>query len=971
MKLFSKLLLLFVSCIPYTIQAQMISATDGKYQYEYAKNDPTQTRIYTLNNGLKIYLSVNKDEPRVQTNIAVRTGSKNDPRENTGLAHYLEHMVFKGTSKIASSNWDEEKKLLQQISDLYEAHKRETDPTKKTRLYAQIDSVSSLAAKYAIPNEYDKMVTSLGAKGTNAYTSTDETVYVNDIPATEIEKWLFVESERFSQLVLRLFHTELEAVYEEYNMGKDRDRSKVYEATLSALFPQHPYGISTIGLGEHLKNPSMVAINNYFNQYYIPNNVAICMSGDIDPSQTIQLIDKYFGKWQTKLLATPNYQREADITQPITTTVVGKDAEFLNIAFRFDGANSEDSKFLPLMDGLLQNGQAGIMDLNLLQKQKILDGYTYLATMNDYSMFNLYGKPRQGQSVEEVQALLLEQIDLLKKGQFDDWLIKAVIKDFKLKQLKSNETNGGRAAAMVDAFITQTPWDKKTRELDELDKITKADVVDFVNRRFKNNYVVVYKKQGEDATATKIPKPQITPVALNREAQSDFAKQFEQMSEMRLKPEFLDFEKDIRHSTIDKIPYFYIKNEINPTFALYYVLDMGTNNNRKLGLATNYLQYLGTSKYSSEQLQQEFYKLGLNFDVSTQGDRMYVVLRGLEESLDEGVKLFEHLLADAQPNEEALQAVIDDVLKSRADAKKDKNRIFSALYNYGQYGSKSPVTNILSETELKAITAQELVDLIKSLNGYKHSIFYYGSKDAKTAAKIIKKYHKPPKNLQNYPATTIYTEQPTDKPRVFFANYDMVQSQIYLLSKGGTYNTALLPYAAMFGEYFGGGLSSIVFQEIRESRALAYSAFAYYDTPDRLDRSNYTGAFVGTQADKMKDATTAMRQLLVTMPRADKQFEGSRLSMLKQLESERITKARKFFSYLAAKDLGINYDTRKDTYAKVQTMTFDDLSNFYQQNIGGKNFIIMVMGNRDKLDMEYLKSLGDFKEVTLDEIFGY
>lgn len=971
MKLFFKLMAFFVLCQPVVVQAQIQTATDGKYKYEYAKNDPTQTRIYTLTNGLKIYLSVNKDEPRVQTSIAVRTGSKNDPRDNTGLAHYLEHMVFKGTSKIGSSNWDEEKKLLQKVSDLYEAHKRETDPAKRTLLYAQIDSVSSLASKYAIPNEYDKMITSLGAKGTNAYTSTDETVYVNDIPATEIEKWLFVESERFSQLVLRLFHTELEAVYEEYNMGKDRDRSKVYEATLKALFPQHPYGISTIGLGEHLKTPSMVAIHNYFNQYYNPNNIAICMSGDIDPAQVVPLIEQYFGKWQPKPIATPNYEREKDIAQPIVANVIGKDAEFLNIAFRFDGANSEDSKFLPLMDGILQNGQAGIMDINLLQKQKILDGATYLSTMNDYSMFNLYGKPRQGQSLEEVQTLLLEQIDLLKKGKFDDWLIKAVIKDFKLKQLKSNETNGGRAATMVDAFITQTPWDKKVGELNELDKITKQDVVDFVNRRFKNNYVVVYKKQGEDAAATKIPKPKITPVSLNREAQSDFAKKFEQMPEMRLKPEFLDYEKDIAHAKIGKIPYFYIKNEVNPTFALYYVLDMGTNNNRKLGLATNYLQYLGTNKYTAEQLQQEFYKLGLSFDVSTQGDRMYVVLRGLEESLDEGVKLFEHLLANVQPNEEALQAVIDDVLKSRADAKKDKNRIFSALYNYGQYGSKSPVTNILSEQELRNITAQDLVDVIKSLNGYKHSIFYYGSKDAKWAAKIIKKYHKPPKQLKDYPATTIYTEQPTDKPRVLFANYDMVQSQIYLLSKGGAYNKDLQPFAAMFGEYFGGGLSSIVFQEIRESRALAYSAFAYYDTPDRLDRSNYTGAFVGTQADKMKDAVTAMLQLLVTMPRAEKQFDGSRLSLQKQLESERITKARKFFSYLAAKDLGINYDTRKDTYAKAQTMTFDELEGFYKQNISGKNFIIMVMGSRDKLDMEYLKSLGDFKEVSLDEIFGY
>ena len=255
--------------------------------------DPINAQIYTLDNGLKVYLSVNKDQPRVQTFIAVNTGSTNDPSDVTGLAHYLEHMVFKGTSNFATLDWEKEKVLLQEISDLYELHRAESDPDKKKVIYAKIDSVSGEAAKYAIPNEYDKMISGLGAKGTNAFTSMERTAYINDIPSTELEKWMKVESERFSELVLRLFHTELEAVYEEFNRGQDNDYRKAYAAMNEIMFTKHQYGTqTTIGEGEHLKNPSMVKIHEYFDTYYVPNNMAICLAGDFDPDVTLAMIKK-------------------------------------------------------------------------------------------------------------------------------------------------------------------------------------------------------------------------------------------------------------------------------------------------------------------------------------------------------------------------------------------------------------------------------------------------------------------------------------------------------------------------------------------------------------------------------------------------------------------------------------------------------------------------------------------------------
>ncbi|HNA58207.1 MAG TPA: insulinase family protein, partial [Chitinophagales bacterium] len=360
------------------------TAKATKYDFITVPDDPTRTRIYTLKNGLKVYLSQNKAEPRIQTYIAVRTGSNNDPKETTGLAHYLEHMMFKGTTSFGTNNWDREKMVIEGISQLYEKHRRETDPEKKKAIYAEIDKLSQEAAKFAIPNEYDKMITSLGAKGTNAYTSKEQTVYVNDIPANELEKWLVIESERFRTCVLRLFHTELEAVYEEYNMGQDRDGSKVYETYYRALFPTTPYGTqTTIGEGEHLKNPSMVNIMGYFYTYYVPNNMAVCLSGDLDYDKTIALIDKYFGAYVNKQVGVREFNTEKPITEVQRREVYGQESAYVQLGYRVPGANTEDNIIAKLIAGMLYNQQAGLLDLDLNQQQKVLDAAAYHTEWRD------------------------------------------------------------------------------------------------------------------------------------------------------------------------------------------------------------------------------------------------------------------------------------------------------------------------------------------------------------------------------------------------------------------------------------------------------------------------------------------------------------------------------------------------------------------------------------------------------------
>lgn len=950
------------------------TAMDGDYKYEYVEGDPMKTRIYTLKNGLKAYLSVNRETPRVQTAIPVRVGSKNDPRDATGLAHYLEHMVFKGTSKIATTDWEKEKVLLAQISDLYEKHRNEIDTAKRAEIYREIDKISYEASKLAVPNEYDKMISSLGAKYTNAYTFTDQTVYINNIPSSELEKWMMVESERFQELVLRIFHTELEAVYEEFNRAQDNDGRKVFSAIFENLFPNHHYNISTIGLGEHLKNPSMVKIHEFFDTYYVPNNVAVCMSGDFDMSETIRMIDKYFGDWESKDVPEWTFEKEEPITEPIEVEVIGSEAESVAIAYRFEGAGSYDALMLNLMDNILQNGQAGLMDLNLIQKQKILGGRASQYAMKDYSIHQVTGKAREGQSLEEVKGMLLEQIELIKKGAFPDWLIDAVIKDFKLSQLKGLESNWPRTSAMLNTFIEEQPWEKTVTFLDRIGKITREDVIKFANKNYGDNYVVVYKRNGEAKNVTKVVKPPITQIELNRENQSDFYKEFEKKESGRLDPIFLDYEKEIQKSELTaSVPFYYIKNDLNATFSLSYILEMGNYHNKKFGLAVEYLPYLGTDKFTAEQLQEEFYKLGLSFGVNAAYDRTYVTLSGLEESFAEGVELFEHILSNAQPDKEALEKMVAGILKQRADDKLNKNRIFwNGLYSYARFGADSPTKHILSEQELKATTAEELVGIIHSLMGYKHYMFYYGQNSAEKAKEVLKEFHKVEGELKDYPEPSVYSEVKTEKDKVLFVDYDMVQAQILMLSQDEEgFQKELAPYAEVFGEYFGGGLSSIVFQEIREARALAYAAWGGYTTPGRLDRGHYVQAFMGVQADKMKEAVGAMRDLLNEMPKAEKQFEAAKTSVLKKLETERITKTGKFFDYLGAKRLNLNYDIRKDVYAKAQEISLEDMDKFFNEHVANKPYTFIVMGKKDNLDMDFLKSLGDFEELSLEDLFGY
>lgn len=945
-----------------------------KYTYESVPGDPMGVRIYTLDNGLKAYLTVYKDEPRIMTAIAVRTGSKNDPSDNTGLSHYLEHMMFKGTQHFGTRDYNQESVYLRQIDSLFEVYRVQTDITIRTKTYHIIDSLSGVAASWAIANEYDKMMGMIGAKGTNAFTSVEQTVYINDIPSNEIEAWLKIESERFTYPVFRIFHTELEAVYEEKNMSLDRDGDKLWESLYANLFQKHTYGTqTTIGTIEHLKNPSLLALRKYYQERYVPNNMAICMSGDFDPDAVIAQIDKTFGGLKRKEVLDYVPPQESPITQPIVKEVVGPDAENLMMAFRFSGASTRDADLLTITDMILSNAAAGLIDLNLNQGQKVLYAGTYADIMKDYSAHIFYAAPKEGQTMEEVKDLLLGQVELVKKGEFPDWLIPAIINDMKVSRIGMMESNNSRCFEMVDAFVMNQPWEDDVRHLDKLASITKQDVMEFASKNYGNNYVVVYKKTGEDKNLVKVVKPAITPVTVNREEQSTFVTQIREMDAPQIEPVFMDFDKDFQHLKLrDDMDVLYKENVENQLFQLYYVFNMGTANNKKIKLAVDYLNYLGTSKLTPAQVQEEFYKIGCKTGVYAGEDQVWVSLSGLAENMDAGLKLAEALLSDAQPNNDALSNLVSDMIKQRADDKLSKDVIlWSAMYSYGMYGSLSPFTNILSAKELNALKADELISMIHSLNNYPHRVIYYGPAKPEVLTASLQQNHKVPAAFTPIPEATKFPQLETKANNIYVVDYDMKQVEIMMLSRDEQFNKSNTPLRKIFNEYFGGGMGSIVFQELRESKALAYSAYASYTSPNRPDRFHYIFSYIGTQNDKLPEALKGMTSLINDMPESEKSFQMAKEAVIAQIRTSRTTKSNIMFSYIYAEKMGLNYDLNKDIFAQVPTMTFADLKKFQEGHLKNKNFTILVLGKKKDLDITTLEKYGKIQYLKLEDIFGY
>mgnify|MGYP002445261924 CR=1 FL=1 len=954
--------------------AAIMSGCSG-YSYETVPGDPMGTRIYTLDNGLKVYMSVNKDEPRIQTYIAVRVGSKNDPAETTGLAHYFEHLMFKGTNHFGTQNYEAEKPLLDQIEQQFEVYRQTTDSVERKEIYAVIDSLSYEASKYAIPNEYDKLMAAIGATGTNAYTSTDVTCYVENIPSNQVENWAMIQADRFKNNVIRGFHTELETVYEEKNMSLTSDIGTAVDSLNAALYPHHPYGLWTVlGSQEHLKNPSITNIKNYYKQWYVPNNMAICMSGDFNPDEAIAIIDKYFGDMQPNPeLPKLDLKEEAPITTPVVKEVKGMEAETLMMGWRLPGEGTLAADTMEVVSQLLSNGVAGLLDIDVLQPQKVLQVYCFPLSMADYSTFLVHGTPKEGQSLDEVKDIVLAEVAKLRNGDFEEKMLQAILNNFKWQQEITLESNGGRADMFVSSFINGSKWEDEVTKLDRMSKITKADIMNFANRYLKeDNYAIVYKRQGKNPNILTIDKPEITPIAMNRDTASAFLKEVQASVVKPIEPVFLDFSKDLSVAELKPgMQLLYKHNESNDLFELMYIFDMGTASDKWLSTAVDYFEFLGTSDMTPEEVKKEFYRLACNFNVVASSDRSYIFLSGLNENMPEAVALMDKLLNDCQVDEEAYKRLVDNILKERTDIKAEQIGSINRLIAYMQYGPFNRYTNIPSEKELKSTNPQKLVDILHGLCGYKHRVTYYGPMSQQEFTALINEEHKVPESLKDVPDED-YEAQETPEAVLYFAPYEA--NQVYMLqysNDGKKYDPAIENARMLYNEYFNGGMNSIVFQEMRESRGLAYMASAGLEAPGYKDDSYGYVSLIATQNDKVIDAVNTFNDIIEDMPESEAAFDIAKNSLLTRLRTQRILKSDVIWQYIDAQDHGLDVDSRISLYDYVQSATLADVVKFQNEWVKGRTFEYCILGDKKSIDMQALKQFGTVHELQTKDIFGY
>lgn len=932
--------------------------------------DPMNVHIYKLDNGLTVYLTENHETPRFYAEIVVRAGSKHDPAEATGLAHYLEHTLFKGNRNIGTLDYEKERVHLDRIVELYEQHYQETDPEKRAEIYEAINAESQLAGQYDIPNELDKIYSGMGGTAVNAHTWHEETVYKVNLPSNRLEQWALIESDRFQKPVFRLFQPELEVVYEEKNRALDNKGRIINTAVMDKLFKVHPYGQQpTIGTVEHLKNPSLKHMYNFFETYYVPNNMAIFISGDIDISNTITLIDKHFSAWQSKPLPAEKTWEEAPLHGVERVEVQYLGEEYVMLAFRTVAQGHPDAEALQLVDMVLDNATAGLINLNLNQQQKVRQAGSSPPMYNDYGYQTLWGISKQGQTLQEVEQLLLEQLEMVKKGDFETWIIPAIVNDFKKSQKAGLESNGSRVSWMRGAFLSYEDWDHTIAGLDRMSKLTKDDLVRVANQYFGSDYVAGYRLNGQHEVP-QIEKPPINKIEIDRTRESVFFKDIMSRPVDMIEPVFVNPETDYQiKSYRDGVPLYYAENPLNDLFTLSITFDIGRYHQDKIGAAAMFLNRSGASQYSAEELQKEWYKLGTSFNFGAGTYQTNFSISGLDENFDASLALMMDCAKNPKASQEKLDELIKIILVNREDAKKNFRSIHQAVIQYNRFGKASQYLSMTPNEEIQKATVEALHGMVKDLFKYKHTIAYIGTLPIEQVMNALEKHHPITGALQDPPPYPFLKARKPAETEILFFHKEMAQAQVRIEFGGEDYNEARRPAIQLYNNYFGGDMSSIVVQELREARALVYSANAQYVNGGRKGDQDLMIGVIGTQADKSPEAVGVFLELIENLPQSPERFAAAQNAILNRYRISKLGFRSVLGAVRAWERLELPVDPRKERYAKIQAADMDLMLKFHAEKIKGQPKLISIVGDKNKMDLDLLVQYGKLIEVGLEDIF--
>ncbi len=935
--------------------------------YLFAGN-PLEVRKIVLKNGLSVYLNEDHSKPEIFGAIVVKAGSRNDPEDVTGLAHYFEHIMFKGTDKIGTIDWKTEKYYLDSISMFYDRLAETTDENARKNIHAEINRLSIQAAEYAIPNETDILLRDIGGANLNAGTGFDQTVYYNSFPAYQLEKWMEIYAERFRNPVFRLFQSELETVYEEKNLYSDIPIQMMFEDFLKTHYKDHPYSRPIIGLTEHLKNPRISKMMEFYNTWYVANNMALILAGSFDTEQIIPMIEKKFGTWRSGELpklpehTLPSFNCREQKQVRMSPIRIGI------MSFRTIPVGHPDDPAMEIATKLLSNeAGTGIFDQAVMDN-KIMEMQPFSFQATDHGSYMILFIPKiVGQSFRSAENIVNDGLTALKSGNFSDELLQASKLEFRKEFQRGLESVENRADMLIEAFTENKEWEDVLNELKEVEAVTREDIIRVANTYLGDNRLVYLSKMGFPKK-DKLEKPDWKPVIpQNTEKKSEFALRLDRMFEQWEEPKFIEFGEDVRFETVNPgFEFYYTPNPFNEIFTLTLKFKKGNLHDRLIGGAAEYMNLIGTTEHSFKEFSSKMQNIGADVSISADNNNLYVNIEGFDDKFEETIKLVNELLSNPKKDDTQLEKFLQGVKANSKMLREDPMTIGNALYQYALYGNNSQYIRNITYKEAKKLTGDQLIAVFKDALNSEGEILYTGSlpfEQVKNSTAIFTK-------ISKQPVKNEYIELPrndfSENSVYIHHNAKARQSNINFYVQGEVLSEQEIAMSNVFNEYFGAGMSSLVFQEIREFRSLSYAAYATYRTAFLKKNPAHLLGYMNTQSDKTIEGIQVMTDLITSMPEKPERIEGIRKAMLQSI----------FTSQPEFRDLGntvarwrmqgYDNDPRRFRITIYNRLDFTDILNFYKKHIGRKPYLITITGNITKADRTELEKFGKLIELKYD-----
>lgn len=930
---------------------------------------------FTLPNGLRVMLAEEHSEPKVFGGILVHAGSKNEDPNITGVAHYFEHMMFKGTDRIGTINWAAESLYLDSISAQYDKLHATSDETERKAIQREINRLNIAATKYAIPNEVDAILSKIGSTGVNAGTSYDYTVYYNAFPSNQMENWMDIYVERFRYPVFRLFQSELEAVYEEKNMYEDSPIYAFQRQMFKECFGEHPYSRDVIGLGEHLKNPQPSEMRRFFDTYYVANNMVLVLVGDFDIESIKPMIENKFGSMRQGVLPeSPNYKLptfEKRTIKEVKMTPIPLGM----IVFPGVPAGHPDEIPLQVLSSIISGG-AGIMDRAASQGRIMMASYTCGSLEDAGINLVMYAPNLLKQSHAEAENVIWGCLDSIKNGFFSDELLEAIKTTALLERELQTEDIDGMASLFQELGLQGKSFEQWESDNERLQKLTREDIIAIAQKYFDPDHCTIVRSKMGFPAKDAVAKPDWEHLdAQNIGAQSEFAKDIYSRHVESVRPQNIIFGKDVRITPINShFDLYSTPNPKNKIFSLAISYDYGTIDDSDLDRAAAYFDLIGANNMDHEDFTLQLQRLGATFSVNVENTSTTLNIMGYDYNLPEILKLVRAKFDQPRHDDKQIKLIVDGIKADAKTSKSDAGTWFSALARYVRFGQQSEYLRHTPVKEWqKNATGEKLMQQFQSIFLHSGHVNYVGNLDDKQVINELLNYDLIPSNAKDMPNRDYKDQLPADNQVFYIHNKKFGQSNIQIYLPSVEVDESDKAICEVFNEYYGaGGMNSLIFQEIREFRSLGYSTYGVFQSDPLHINGGKLITYLGTQSDKTLDGLQALDTLMTTIPIRTDKFQIARDYKVLQRNGSYINfRSMPANVYYWRHVMGYKEDPRAAITNQIPTITEAELQRFIDKYISKRAKTYIISGNAKRFKAKELEKFGKVTQFKQKDIMRY